>query len=323
MNHKIVKEGGLNMKVQAGRALLLSFFFMVLYFSHPAFAAQASRIELMDGKVYENITFTVDNEYKIITIKVGDWKQEVSFPDIARIYDQEGKDVTAEYLGEYYRPPQEGQKKGVAEEPRPRRYRKRPFNFGFSAGTNYSFPGGDYYNGITSGLGFGADIIIPVTKNVALRGTISKSGMKVDLKAWAPGFIILEDDLKINAWRYLVCAEYYHWPRWKTGGKVLYYFYTGFGAISHSFSGTATVEAPISHDIMVIYSIPNTQTKFVTTYGGGVIPMISKTVGVDIGAELDVVFVGQTGQTYSYGYYYTASQYATVFDLKIGLVALF
>lgn len=303
--------------------ILFPFIFFILFsFSSLAFGAKASRIELLDGKVYENVTFTVDSEYKIITIKVGDWKQEVSFPDIAGIYDEEGKDVTAKYLGEYYKPPQEKEKPSPQERVY-RRYRKRPFNFGFSAGANYSFPGGDYYDGITSGIGFGADFIVPVTKNVAIRGTLSKSGMKVDLKEWAPGYIILEDDLKINAWRYLVCAEYYHWPRWKTGGKVLYYFYTGFGAISHSFSGTATVEAPVSHDLMVIYSTKDTQTKFVTTYGGGVIPMITKTVGVDIGAELDVVFVGQTGQTYSYGYYYTASQYASVFDFKIGLVVFF
>jgi hypothetical protein len=300
--------------------ILFPFIFFILFsFSSSAFGAKASRIELLDGKVYENVTFTVDSQYKIITIKKGDWKQEVSFPDVAIIYDEEGKDVTAEYLGGYYTPPQE-KGKSESQEQVYRRYRKRPFSFGFSAGTNYSFPGGDYYDGITSGIGFGADVIIPVTKNVAIRGTISKSGMKDDLKAWAPGFIILEDDLSLNAWRYLVCAEYYHWPRWKTGGKILYYFYTGLGAISHSFSGTATLEHPFSHIIEVIYSTQNTQTNFVTTYGGGVIPMISKTVGVDIGAELDLVFVGQTS---NYGYYYTASQYATVFDLKIGLVVLF
>jgi len=300
--------------------ILFPFIFFILFsFSSLAFGAKASRIELLDGKVYENVTFTVDSEYKIITIKVGDWKQEVSFPDVARIYDEEGKDVTAEYLGDYYTTPQEKGKPSLQEQTY-RRYRKRPFNFGFSAGTNYSFPSGDYYDGITSGIGFGADVIIPVTKNVAIRGTISKSGMKDDLKGLVPGYIILEDDLSLNAWRYLVCGEYYHWPRWKTGGKVLYYFYTGLGAISHSFSGTATVQDPFSHDIIVIYGTKDTQTKFVTTYGGGVVPMISKTVGIDIGAELDVVFVGQT---YGYGYYNTAGQYAIVFDLKIGLVALF
>lgn len=308
---------------QMRQASFLALFFIVFCLAQTAFAVKSSRIELKDGKVYENVTFTVDDQYKIITIKMGDWKREVNFPDIARIYDENGKDITADYLGEYYKPPEESQKRDQqsTQKSLSRKHRKRPFDFGFSAGTNYSFPIGDYYHGIKSGIGFGVDVIIPVTKEVAIRGTISKSGMRDDLKELFPGVIIIEDNLSLSAWRYLVSGQYYRWPKWKTGGKLLYYGYVGLGAISHKFSGTALVQDPYSGDKYIIYGTKDTQSKFVITVGGGLITMISKTVGIEAGASLDEVFAGETsGYAYPYGYY---GEGAIVFDLKVGLVAVF
>ena len=298
-------------------ASLVALFFIVFCFSHKAFAAKASRIELKGGEVYENVTFTVDEHYQVITIKMGDWKRTVNFSDIAQIVDEDGQDVTAYHLGDYYKPP-EKKREGEwlsKEDPRYKTLQKRPFDFGVRGGTNYSFPIGDYYNGVKSGIGYGFDVIFPVTKNVAIRGTISKSGMKNDLKSMFPGMTILKDDLSLNAWRYAVSGQYYKWPGWKTGAKLLYYGFVGIGVITHKFSGSATIQDPISDETVILYGTGDSEDKFMITYGGGLITMISKRVGMELGATFDLVFVRGTA--------YYESTNAAVFDLKVGLVGLF
>jgi hypothetical protein len=305
------------MRLPAVRILFPFIFFILFSFSSLAFGAKASRIELLDGKVYENVTFTVDSEYKIITIKVGDWKRAVDFSDIAQIVDEDGQNVTAYHLGDYYKPP-EKKREGEwlsNEDPRYKTLQKRPFDFGIRGGTNYSFPIGDYYNGVKSGIGYGFDVFIPVTKNVAIRGTISKSGMKNDLKSMFGDMTILKDDLSLNAWRYAVSGQYYKWPGWKTGAKLLYYGFVGLGVITHKFSGSATIQDPISGETVILYGTGDSEDKFMITYGGGLITMISKRVGIELGATFDLIFVRGTP--------YYESTNAAVFDLKVGLVGLF
>jgi hypothetical protein len=296
-------------------------FFVLFILGQTAFGEKASRIELMDGTVYENATYKVDKQYKVITIQVGDWKRHVSFPDIARILDKNGNDVTDEYIGEYYQPSGQAPKgeEALIESKTPKRYRKRPFDVGFSFSPNYSFPLGDFYKGFTSGVGFGGDIIIPITDNVALRGTISKSGMTDDLLSEMTGFILLDDKLKLSVWRYLFSVEYYNWPRWKSDGKTVYYLYSGLGAITHTLSGTLWIKDAATGEIYALTGNDESQTKFVTTYGAGIVQMFSQKVGIELGGSFDLVYVG----TYTADYFYYGNvQCALVFDLKVGIVAL-
>ena len=308
---------------QVRLASLLTFFFVIFCLSHSAFAAKASRIELKDGTVYENVTFTVDTQYQVITVKMGDWKKNVGFLDIARIIDEEGDDVTAKVLGDYYKPVEEERKgEWLSEEDTTYKiYQKRPFDFGMRAGANYSFPIGDYYDGTESGVGYGIDVMITVTRNVAVRGTISRAGMRDDLKSMFPGIMIVEDNLCLNVWRYAVSGQYYKWPRWRTGGKLLYYGFAGLGVITHKFSGSATVQDPVTGELVVLYGTGDTENKFMLTYGGGIISMISDRVGIEMEATFDVVFVG-TAEDRTIGYY-GEGQTASIFGLKAGIVGLF
>jgi hypothetical protein len=313
------------MRSQLKQIFMLVILFVIFCFSNKAMAVKASRIELKDGKVYENVIFSVDHDYKVITIQEGNWKREVSFPDIAHIYDEDGNEVTEAYLGDYFVPSEKGLEKTKLSIERPlyRKYRKKPFDFGINLGTNYSFPLGDYYEGTKSGIGFDGNIIIPITKEVAIRLTVSKSGAKDDLTTLFPDVDIIQDNMNFNVWRFLVSGQFYSWPRWKTGGRILYYGYTGLGVITHSVSGSAIVREPFTGQEYVLYGTGENDTKFATTFGGGIIPMISERVGIDIGISADIVFVSRNyyyPYDYSYGSY---GQYAFIIDVKVGLVGLF
>ncbi len=310
------------MKSRLAQVALAALVLIVFCCAQAAFGARASRIELKNGQVYEDVDFSVDDVYKVLTIKRGDWKLSFSLPDIARIIDENGQDVSADYLRDYYEPPEESQESDWLPEKEMQRkgYRMRPFDFGIRAGANFSFPTGDYYEGTKSGVGYGFDAIIPVTRNIAIRGTISRSGMQDDLKSYlAYDVSVLDDNLSLNVWRYALSAQYYSWPGWRTGGSAMYYLYGGVGAISHKFSGTMTVQNRSTGEIGVIYPTGDAQTEFMFTYGGGLVAMLARQVGLEIGATVDWVFAGgQDDQVY-----YGPGGNAFVLDLKAGLVGLF
>jgi len=313
------------MITQLKQMVLLVILLVIFCFSNKAIAVKASRIELKDGKVYENVTFSVDHDYKVITIKEGDWKREVSFPDIAHIYDEDGNEVTEAYLGDYFAPSEKERErtKSTIERPLYKKYRRKPFDIGLSLVANYSFPLGDYYEGSKSGIGFGGDIIIPLSKEGAIRITISKSGAKDDLLTLFSGLTIIQDNIDFNVWRYFISGQFYSWPNWKTGGKIQYYGYAGMGIINHSVSGSAIVYDPISDLTYTIFGTGENDTRFATTFGGGIIPMISERVGIDIGITADIVFLGGS-YYYPYGYYYQPyGQTALILDLKAGFVFVF
>ncbi|MGB3094097.1 MAG: hypothetical protein WBC42_12875 [Candidatus Zixiibacteriota bacterium] len=312
--------------VLQARAVCLTVLLLVMFcLAQPVFADQASRIELADGTAYENVTFTVDKLYQVVTIQVGDWKHKVDFGDIARIVDEGGEDITAKVLGDQYKPV-ERKREGEwlsKEDPKYKVHQKRPFDFVIRAGGNYSFPMGDYYEDIKSGIGYGFDAVVTVTKNVAIRGSISRAGLREDLKEIFPGAIVVDDDLSFNVWRYAICGQYYQWPDWKTGGRILYYGSAGLGVISHKMTGSATVLAPApdTGDVWLLYGTGETENKFMLTYGAGLVTMISEKLGIEFGITFDMIIVGSSDGRLVTGY--DESIYANIFDLKLGLVGLF
>jgi hypothetical protein len=291
--------------------------------ARPAFADKASRIELADGTAYENVEYSVDKLYQVVTIGVADWKQKVDFADVVRILDEEGEDVTAKVLGDKYEPVEKKREDEwlSKEDPRYKAQQKRPFDFAIRGGANYSFPMGDYYEDIKSGIGYGFDAVVTLTRNVAIRGSVSRAGLKDDLEGMFPALSVLEDDMSLSVWRYAVSGQYYQWPDWKTGGKMQYYGFAGLGAITHKMSGSALLQEPPAGDIWEIRGTGDTETKFMLTYGGGLITMISDKVGLEFGITLDVVFVDNSDDLDVV--YYGKADYANIFDFKIGVIGFF
>ena len=272
------------------RITLIVMMFLIL--AQTSWAVDASRIQLRDGKVYRNVTFEVDSRFKVIVIHVGDMTRNVSFPDVELILDEVGHDVTARYVGEQYSLPGHGdQGGGTAGDS----HSELPYAIMFGVNGTLSVPIGEYYQRIKPGIGFGGNVRIPVSRKLAVRVGISKSGMKVDNAYYSP-------DVDFDAWRYYGGLEYYKWPRWQLHRRTMPYFFCGLGAITNS----------LSYDRGALI---RSKTKFIITVGGGAVAMLEESLGLDFTAVTDLVVVGNDA--------YGDAQYAMVLDLRIGLVTAF
>lgn len=296
---------------------------MVLMTSGSALGREASRIELDDGSVYEDATFSVDNAYKIVVIRVGDWKRNVAFTDVKLILDPAGTDITQDVLEEYYRTPDEPvkQKSSWATGETGGGRRLLPWTISFRLGTNFSVPAGEYYEGINAGVGgYGIDLTVPVSKQLALRGLASKSGMRLDREEFSRvvefllGVEVLDNDVGVRTWRYMFCVEYYKWPRRARGGNFWWFLYSGLGYVNTTFDGQMMVRD--LNDDHFLLSYDYSEGKFSLTNGGGVVHMLSSVVGMELGASFDLVFVSSEDSAYDS---YTS---AFIFDFKLGLVFL-
>ena len=89
------------------------------------------------------------------------------------------------------------------------------------------------------------------------------------------------------------------------------YAYSGLGAISHSISGEAYFYDAGMDEVWYFTGLKG-ETKFATTFGGGLVACASRNIGFDFGAQIDWVFVG-SGQEYG------QTQTAFLFDLKFGI----
>ncbi|MCK4415246.1 MAG: hypothetical protein KAY32_17065 [Candidatus Eisenbacteria sp.] len=324
-------------------ALLLS----TLAASSPSMAAEASQIILKDGTIFSDVSFKVDNQYKLITLTDADRKRSISFSQIDQIIDPVGNNVTKKYLGKYYNPsarlsgeaeqtttsgstppsltgeheqPVQTRSAFVSEAEQPAI--EHPFKTLLRVGPNFSAPTGTYFEGMTSGLGYGLDLVIPVVKNIAFRGTISRCNFGVDLASIEdiPNVVIGGDDLNAGAWRFMMSAQYFKWPDWESGGKQMYYCYVGIGVLNITLDGSFTVKDPYGDGASERIPVDESETKFAQTVGGGIMFMASEKIGIQLGAAADLVFVG-TASTSEYSYY-GAAEYALVFGLKAGVAAV-
>ncbi len=272
-------------------------------------ATEASRIELHDGTVYENAVFTVDNTYRTVDIKSGDWTRTVSMTEIAQILAPDGTDITADYIENYVAPESAteivgDEAPGNAGGNSTRARRKTPFSAGIRVGANYSFPIGTWFDGFKSAVGFDVDVFFPVSSELAIRGSLSKAGLGMDdMNLFADGqYYSME--VSADVWRYLVSVQWYKWPQWRGDGKTMYSFWTGLGVTDHKLSaGGASVG----------------ESKFTLTTGGSIMTLVAEKTGIEFGAGFDVLYIGSVDGAYgSSGF-----QRAGIFDLKIGLVQLF
>ena len=264
-------------------------------------AKEASSIRLIDGTVYSNVSFKTDDHFRVIYVTVDDEEKTISYTKILEILDANGENITESVTGKRSVRPEKPRGEAVSGEseveaapdsdkdwlnPQEQKvkYGKLPFGASLNFHTCMSFPVGDYYDGIDAGVGFGANLVVPVGRGLALRGTVSKSGLGLDFA-------------DLSVWRFLFGFQYYNWPKWRDGGKTIFSFWTGLGAASHTAA----------------YGF--SETKFATNGGGSIIMMLSDVVGAEIGTNLDVVWVGSAKN-----YDGTSDlQTALIFDVRLGL----
>ncbi len=307
-------------KAEFGRFLVTVFVLLILGAASSAEAKEASRIELSDGTVYEDVSFRSEGKFRVIYVSLLDGEKTISFTKVVQILDADGYDITGDIIGKLNvkrdatkpevgapetsveaidsETPTDATDAGTDEtwldpETHKTKYGKLPFGASINLHGCMSFPIGTYYDGIDEGVGFGANLVVPIGRKVALRGTVSKSGLGVD---WAD----------LSVWRYLIAGQYYNWPKWRTGGKTIYNFWTGLGAAGHTGSGGFS------------------ETKFVTNAGGSIIHMMSEVVGLEFGGNLDVVWAG-TVEVDALGPgddTYEKVQTALILDFRLGIAIM-
>jgi hypothetical protein len=284
-----------------------------------ASAAKASRIELRDGTVFEDAAYRLDNTHKIVVIRMGYRKRSVSFTGISRILDKEGKDVTASCLGDHYRPPgtQDSAQTGLQTTPEAVGRKKQPFVLAFRGGINLRKPSGAWYEGNTSSVGLCGDLVVALSRKMALRLTVSKSGTSYDSRELVGRVTVLEENLSSHVWRYFISVQAYGWPHWREDGRTMRYVFVGLGAVTHSLTGTA-LTADSDGDVRGVRGAGRTQSRFATTAGCGLVHMVSRTIGLEVGTVLDAVYYGDNSDDYaSIGSGWVR---AFLFDLRVGLV---
>lgn len=284
-----------------------------------AFAARTGTVTLKDGTVYEVVTFSTNNVYKVIEFKVDDEKKVVSFTDIESIVDANGDDITIEVIGGYVEA--EESDNFLSETDEAYKFaRRKLWNAAFSLGGNYSFPAGDYYEDLNSGLGFDADVAFALTYRLALRFSVTYTGIDYDddlayMIVLAPGEALIAENFNFSSMSYFASFQYYHRPDRDTPGKMIYYFYTGLGLVTH---GLELDEVIISGGVEVDrQTISDDETKFATTIGGGLTYLFEKSLGIYAGASVDVAWLGSESDEYDF--WGTDMVYAHQFRLEAGL----
>ena len=188
---------------------------------------------------------------------------------------------------------------------------------------NYSAPFGDYYEGVTSGAGFGGDVFIAVNYQVGVWLSVSKSGMKWDegefyFYSIDPDLTIIGQDFGLSAVRFRVGAMVYKHFGKDPADRSMLYAYSGLGAIRHKMTADVRARQESTGDIFVL-SGEDTQTKFLTSIGGGVVKALTPHLGVDFELTLDTVWAGSS-DTYT-GYW--AASFGWIADVQGGLLVFF
>ncbi len=198
-----------------------------------------------------------------------------------------------------------------------------PWSVGLRLAANYSVPVGDYYDGVKSGIGYEGDLLIGLTRKIALRMSASRSGAKWDddmhLVLDDPAAVVLKDDLSLAIWRFSLAAQYHGRLQKDRDDGSLAYVYAGLGVAVHNLDAEVTW-LDTGDDLVYTGSDSDSQTKLMTSLGGGLTAMVGPRIGVDLSAEVDVIFVGTTSETYSY---YGVAETALLVDGKLGLVYFF
>ncbi|MEW6411377.1 MAG: hypothetical protein AB1483_02760 [Candidatus Zixiibacteriota bacterium] len=298
---------------------------VVALYSPPvsAYTTEKGTITLKDSTVYENVSYTVDRRLKTISFKFENKKKVVSFTDVTVIVDSNGEDVTESVVGDHYRQ-RGGETWKSADSDVHREARRKLYKIGFSWGGNYCFPLGDYYEGFQSGFGFDGNIIVPFTHNTAFRASISYAGIRPeDGLAYLVtdnyvDFYLL-DDYNISTWKYSLSAQFYGAFN-RDEPSVLYYVYGGFGGVTSKLEADQTYLA--SNPLYNLTTrIESTETKFITTMGAGLDFLIDQDLGFNLGACLDILWLGNGDQSDVY-YVYDEMNLAYHFDIQFGMVLL-
>jgi len=329
-----------------GVKTLMVLAFFILVFTISANAAGPGKAVLKNGESFEFVKCKSLAQFRAVELTLNEQKEnrKVSFSDIQTVFDQEGKDITPQLLGDWYKP--EGTESVPETESAPdsqttvvapdtkwvsensstyREMHRRLWKIAPQFLGCYSFGVGDWFRGVNPGLGFEASFMVAINDYIALKGSFSRTGLNVDDDFYYiippyPGNWEMSQQSSLSVYRYLVSGVYYHRLTPGQEKENFIYAYTGLGAAQHSMHAEA-----IAHDLdtddYYLLDGKDTMTKFDVVLGGGVIIAISKSFSFNFDVSLDNIVVGQAETNNWSGWGNT--QYAYIFDLKAGVAILF
>ncbi len=314
-------------------------------------------VRLRTGELIAGAAYTVDPRFKTLRLKGETGERIVSFADVEAVIVG-GQDRTVEVLGAQYgrrapaaaptpnpvaspsdatAPLAEAAPESAVTTPAPvpggtwlsendetyRRARTPLWKLAVGAAANFSAPFGEYYDGTKAGPGYEGCLLAALTRQIALRFGVSRSGMDWgDELAFAPldpDLVVLGQDLGLRVLRYYIAVQA-AWPRGGDGrGRSMWYAYAGAGAVQHRLTVELDVRDTATDERYVLRDHDD-QTKFLTTMGGGLVQPLSPSLALDIAASVDQVWVGARSET---GTYYPAGSMGYVIDLKFGILAFF
>jgi hypothetical protein len=198
-----------------------------------------------------------------------------------------------------------------------REARARSWTVAFRGGGSYDIPFGDYYEGIISGVGFEADLLIAFTHGVGVRLSVSKVGMQWDedvmrrmmREMLGPDATILDEAYELSALRFTLSGVTFRHLDPLRKDRSMVYGYGGIGFVKHDSTTDLTVRDEFTGETIDVSS-DYEETKFVTTLGGGFIKSIGTTAGVDLSINLDQLWL-------------ESNTYSWIVDIRAGLVVFF
>lgn len=286
-------------------AVLISF--LVFGGSVSSFATEeVGTIVLKSGEIFENVHYKVNKNYYVITIIVGDSEKKVLFSDVLSVHTEEGVDISENILGIKANPiretaigaaPKTVETWQSADSEDHKKAREKKWNIALSFKASYDAPTGEFYEGISGSVGFGGDVRIAISNQLALIGTVSSAGLGLDNSqpffSVDPSVTILSQDLSLNATRILVGFEYYQPLNKRNDRGGMWYFHSLVGAIKHNSSSDLSVRDNISGQVINLGS-SDSFTRFTQSFGGGVVPMLSPNIGLDLSGDIDLVWVSDS-----------------------------
>jgi len=279
---------------------------------------EVGTITLKSGEVFEQVKYKVDQNFKVITMYVDELKKKVIFSDIESIVNRKGVNITRRILGWRYESSGDSWASENSVEFKKAREKKWSTALGFSL--SYDFPTGDYYDGTTSGLGFGGNFHLAINHQLAIKLKVSRAGIDFSDDfgfIYPANIIVISEDFSMNATRILFGLEFYESVVRGENLRSTWYVHSMLGFISHKLSSKIVLQDIATNEIVTLIG-GDTQTQFAMNVGAGIIPMISPSIGINLSADLDLVWAtvfyndGSTGADIG-GY---------VFDFNIGLMFL-
>ena len=330
------------------RSLLITFLIILLLTNSAYCASITWDVHLTDGRIYKDVVIKADRTSRILTITSMPEAESISFDSVACILDKNGTDITRYLIRRDSKPVFEqthfviadtldnsqtmesSQKEHVTANaefgsrdelthktnPRVTHNKHREWSIAFRLHGNYSTPIGDYYSKVNTGLDMGFGVSVAVSRRIAIRFDIARSGLEqeesVHPEVIDPAWEVIEQNYQMTTNRYSLGIQ--RTSQASNPRTIFGMSYVSLGLGLRTEDKRNTVIARIASDSTRTITDHTKNTKFMACAGGALVFGLTETLGIEIGVNLDLVFLGRDQNDYS--------KYASVLDFRFGLIAV-